>query len=91
MFCFLFSLYTDAERFPGFGVIFFSPKPPLHRVVFVEEMFGRLTFPQLLFASILGIAGGIYIYQPIFEQYSRDQKELKEKLKLAQDSEEKKN
>uniref|UniRef100_A0A9L0IXW0 PIGB opposite strand 1 n=2 Tax=Equus asinus TaxID=9793 RepID=A0A9L0IXW0_EQUAS len=57
---------------------------------FVEKMFGRLTLPQLLFASILGIAGGIYIYQPIFEQYSRDQKELKEKLKLAQESEEKK-
>ena len=45
---------------------------------------------QLLFASLLGIAGGIYIYQPIFEQYSRDQKELKEKMKLVQDSEEKK-
>ncbi|KAF6352058.1 PIGB opposite strand 1 [Rhinolophus ferrumequinum] len=53
-------------------------------------MFRRLTFPQLLLASVLGIAGGIYIYQPIFEQYSRDQKELKEKLKLAQESEEKK-
>nr|XP_019587838.1 PREDICTED: protein PIGBOS1 [Rhinolophus sinicus]XP_019587839.1 PREDICTED: protein PIGBOS1 [Rhinolophus sinicus]XP_019587840.1 PREDICTED: protein PIGBOS1 [Rhinolophus sinicus] len=54
-------------------------------------MFRRLTFPQLFFASILGIAGGIYIYQPIFEQYSREQKELKEMLKLAQESEEKKN
>ncbi|XP_036909835.1 protein PIGBOS1 [Sturnira hondurensis] len=53
-------------------------------------MFGRLTFPQLLFASILGIAGGIYIFQPIFQQNSRDQKELKEKLKLAEKSEEKK-
>ncbi|XP_020015267.1 protein PIGBOS1 [Castor canadensis] len=53
-------------------------------------MFGRLTGPQLLFASILGIAGGMYIYQPIFEQYSRDQKELKQKMKLAQESEEKK-
>lgn len=66
-------------------------KPPLHRAAFVENMFRRLTFPQLFFASILGIAGGIYIYQPIFEQYSRDQKELKEMLKLAQESEEKKN
>lgn len=65
-------------------------KPPLHRAAFVENMFRRLTFPQLLLASVLGIAGGIYIYQPIFEQYSRDQKELKEKLKLAQESEEKK-
>ncbi|XP_060034219.1 protein PIGBOS1 [Erinaceus europaeus] len=52
-------------------------------------MFGRLTFSQLLFASVLGIASGLYIYQPIFEQYSKDQKELKEKLKLAQESEEK--
>ncbi|XP_037358425.1 protein PIGBOS1 [Talpa occidentalis] len=52
-------------------------------------MFGRVSFPQLLFASILGIAGGIYIYQPIFEQYAREQKKLKEKLELAQESEEK--
>ncbi|XP_042543726.1 protein PIGBOS1 [Dipodomys merriami] len=52
-------------------------------------MFGRLTLPQMLFATILGIAGGIYIYQPIFEQYARDQEELKEKMKLAQESEEK--
>ncbi|XP_077604418.1 protein PIGBOS1 [Crocuta crocuta] len=54
-------------------------------------MFGRLTLPQLLFASILGIAGGMYIYQPIFEQYYRDQMEFKKKLKLTQESEEKKN
>lgn len=65
-------------------------EPSLCCEVFDEKMFGRLTFPQLLFASLLGIAGGIYIYQPIFEQYSRDQKELKEKMKLVQDSEEKK-
>ena len=65
-------------------------EPSLHCEVFDEKMFGRLTFPQLLFASLLGIAGGIYIYQPIFERYSRDQKELKEKMKLVQDSEEKK-
>ncbi|EGV99875.1 hypothetical protein I79_000147 [Cricetulus griseus] len=54
-------------------------------------MLGRLTLPQLVFATFLGIAGGLYIYQPIFEQYSRDQKELKEKLKLLQESEEKRN
>ncbi|XP_049629703.1 protein PIGBOS1 [Suncus etruscus] len=53
-------------------------------------MFRRLTFPQLLFASILGISGGLYIYQPIFEQYFRDQKEFGENLKLAPKSEEKK-
>ncbi|XP_020141501.1 protein PIGBOS1 [Microcebus murinus] len=53
-------------------------------------MFKRLTLPELLFASILGIASGVYIFQPVFEQYSRDQKELKEKLQLAQESEKKK-
>ncbi|XP_017657434.1 protein PIGBOS1 [Nannospalax galili] len=59
--------------------------------VFIATMLGRVTLPQLLFASVLGIAGGMYIYQPIFEQYSRNQKELKEKMKLAQESEEKRN
>lgn len=52
-------------------------------------MLRRLTRPQLLFAAALGVAGGMYIYQPIFEQYSRDQKELKEKVKILQESEEK--
>ncbi|XP_056665938.1 protein PIGBOS1 [Monodelphis domestica] len=53
-------------------------------------MFGRLSFPQIILASVLGVAGGIYIYQPIFEQYSRDQKLLKEKPQIVQESEEKK-
>ncbi|XP_072472176.1 protein PIGBOS1 [Notamacropus eugenii] len=53
-------------------------------------MYGRLTFPQMLLASVLGVAGGIYIYQPIFEQYSRDQKILKEKTQSVQESLEKK-
>ncbi|OWK09623.1 hypothetical protein Celaphus_00006220, partial [Cervus elaphus hippelaphus] len=75
---------------PGGGGELKQNEPSLCCEVFDENMFGRLTFPQLLFASLLGIAGGIYIYQPIFEQYSRDQKELKEKMKLVQDSEEKK-
>lgn len=65
-------------------------KPSLYPVAFVKNMFGRVTLPQALFAGILGIAGGIYIFQPIFEQYSRDQKELQEKLKLAEESEKKK-
>ncbi|XP_023421708.2 protein PIGBOS1 [Cavia porcellus] len=52
-------------------------------------MFGRLTLPQVLLAGIMGIAGGIYIYQPIFEQYSRDQKSLKKKVELTEESEEK--
>ncbi|XP_052570275.1 protein PIGBOS1 [Peromyscus eremicus] len=52
-------------------------------------MLRRVTLPQLVFATFLGIAGGVYIYQPIFEQYSREQKEFKEKVKLLQESEEK--
>ncbi|XP_023578655.1 protein PIGBOS1-like [Octodon degus] len=51
-------------------------------------MFGRLSLPQLLFAGIMGIAGGIYIYQPIFEQYFRDQKASK-KVELTEEPEEK--
>ncbi|XP_021109132.1 protein PIGBOS1-like [Heterocephalus glaber] len=52
-------------------------------------MFGRLSLPRLLFAGIVGIAGGIYIYQPIFEQYSKDQKTLKKKVELTEESKEK--
>ncbi|XP_049981511.1 protein PIGBOS1-like [Alexandromys fortis] len=53
-------------------------------------MLRRLTVSQVLFAVALGIAGGMYIYQPIFEQYSRNQKELEEKLQGFQAAEEKK-
>ncbi|XP_021115146.1 protein PIGBOS1-like [Heterocephalus glaber] len=49
-------------------------------------MFGRLSLPQLLFAGIVGIAGGICTYQPIFEQYSKDQKTLK-KVELTESKE----
>ncbi|XP_021120971.1 protein PIGBOS1-like [Heterocephalus glaber] len=52
-------------------------------------MFGRLSLPQLLFADIVGIAGRIYIYQPIFEQYSKDQKTLRKKVELTEESKEK--
>ncbi|XP_028926727.1 protein PIGBOS1 [Ornithorhynchus anatinus] len=53
-------------------------------------MFGRLTLPQMIFAGILGVGGGIYIYQPIFEQYARDQRALKEKLPVTEEGEDKK-
>ncbi|XP_017816134.1 protein PIGBOS1 isoform X9 [Papio anubis] len=51
-------------------------------------MFRRLTLSHLLFTTILGIAGGVYVFQPVFEQYAKDQKELK--VQLVQESEEKK-
>lgn len=66
----------------------FVLEPSLGCEVFDEKMFGRLTFPLLLLAS-LDLLEEYMIYQPIFEQYSRDQKELKEKMKLVQDSEKK--
>ncbi|XP_045142450.1 protein PIGBOS1 isoform X1 [Echinops telfairi] len=73
--------------FPGFGITLFqNPLLPCAE----STMFGRLTLPQLLFASLLGVTGGIYIYQPIFEQYSKNQQALKERAKLSHESEEKK-
>lgn len=76
----------DLKRFPGCGV--WLPKPPSPCAVFVATMFRRLTLSHLLFTTILGIAGGVYIFQPVFEQYAKDQKELK--VQLVQESEEKK-
>ncbi|XP_023579867.1 protein PIGBOS1 [Octodon degus] len=58
-------------------------------VLLAGMAFGRLSLPQLLLAGVVGIAGGIYIYQPIFEQYSRDQKASKKKVELTEESEEK--
>ncbi|XP_037689834.1 protein PIGBOS1 [Choloepus didactylus] len=82
----LTSVGADLKRFPGCGNI----ASTCIVLNLLKTMFRRLTLPQLLFASILGVAGGMYIYQPVFEQYSKDQKALKEKLKLAQELEEKK-
>ncbi|XP_021796277.2 cell cycle progression protein 1 isoform X8 [Papio anubis] len=76
----------DLKRFPGPGV--WLPKPPFPCAVFVATMFRRLTLSHLLFTTILGIAGGVYVFQPVFEQYAKDQKELK--VQLVQESEEKK-
>ncbi|XP_053222138.1 protein PIGBOS1 [Podarcis raffonei] len=44
-------------------------------------MLGRrgLSFGHLLLATGLGVAGGIYIYQPIFQEYSKNIKSQKEK------------
>lgn len=81
-------MYTDLKRFPEWSGVIQNHLCTVWDLL--KNMFGRVTLPQLLFAGILGIAGGIYIFQPIFEQYSRDQKELKVKLKLAEESEKKK-
>ncbi|KAM4747896.1 protein PIGBOS1 isoform 1-T2 [Rhinophrynus dorsalis] len=47
-------------------------------------MFRRLSLPQLFLATILGVAGGVYIYKPIFEQYMWDQKKLKDHVQSVE-------
>ncbi|XP_024060703.2 protein PIGBOS1 [Terrapene carolina triunguis] len=52
-------------------------------------MYGKVPLPHIFLGALLGVAGGIYIYKPIFEQYHRKQNKLKEKLQ-APELEEKK-
>ncbi|XP_030046090.1 protein PIGBOS1 [Microcaecilia unicolor] len=52
-------------------------------------MHGRFSIPQILLATLLGIAGGLYIYKPIYEQYYWDQKKLKATLATAEEAEKK--
>ncbi|XP_019389089.1 PREDICTED: protein PIGBOS1 [Crocodylus porosus] len=49
-------------------------------------MFGRLTFTQKILGMVLGVAGGVYIYKPIFDQFRREQKQIKEELEVPQDA-----
>ncbi|XP_075714087.1 protein PIGBOS1 [Rhinoderma darwinii] len=39
-------------------------------------MMHRLPFGQLFLASLLGFAGGVYIYKPLFQQYLFERKTL---------------
>ncbi|MEE6503012.1 hypothetical protein FKM82_004710 [Ascaphus truei] len=48
-----------------------------------DEMYRRFNFAQIVFATVLGVAGGVYIYKPIFEQYRWDQRH--EKAPTAED------
>ncbi|XP_053128531.1 protein PIGBOS1 [Hemicordylus capensis] len=43
-------------------------------------MRGRLTFSQMLLAMLLGVAGGVYIYKPLFEPPLQKQNGSKDKL-----------
>nr|XP_033789831.1 protein PIGBOS1 [Geotrypetes seraphini]XP_033789832.1 protein PIGBOS1 [Geotrypetes seraphini] len=52
-------------------------------------MRGRFNIPQILLATLLGVAGGVYIYKPMCEQYYREQKTLKDTLAPAQEAEKK--
>ncbi|XP_068131592.1 protein PIGBOS1 [Hyperolius riggenbachi] len=40
------------------------------------KMRRRLPFSQLLLAVLVGVAGGVYIYRPLFEQYLYEHKPL---------------
>ncbi|KAE8617679.1 hypothetical protein XENTR_v10009162 [Xenopus tropicalis] len=48
------------------------------------EMYRRLSLPQLFLATFLGVAGGVYIYKPIFEQYMWEQKSLKQEAQTIE-------
>ncbi|XP_018110943.1 protein PIGBOS1 [Xenopus laevis] len=41
-------------------------------------MYRRFSFPQIFLATLLGVAGGVYIYKPMFEQYAWEQKHPKQ-------------
>ncbi|KAM8972833.1 protein PIGBOS1 [Pelodytes ibericus] len=43
-----------------------------------------LPFTQILMATVLGVAGGIYIYKPIFEKLAWEQKHLKSDIETAE-------
>ena len=48
-------------------------------------MRNKVQFGQLLFASLLGIAGGVYIFNPVyFIDYSRKELEKESKTKNIQ-------
>ncbi|XP_043532982.1 protein PIGBOS1 [Chiloscyllium plagiosum] len=40
--------------------------------------FRRLPFPQLTLAALLGVAGGLYVYKPLFQRYSLEQRKARE-------------
>ncbi|XP_038670069.1 protein PIGBOS1-like [Scyliorhinus canicula] len=38
-----------------------------------------LTFPQLALAAVLGVAGGLYVYKPIYQRYNlQEQRKTRE-------------
>ncbi|XP_044835469.1 protein PIGBOS1 [Mauremys mutica] len=47
-------------------------------------MNGKVPLPHIFLGALLGVAGGFYIYKPIFEQYRREQNNLKEKLQATE-------
>ncbi|XP_042199957.1 protein PIGBOS1-like [Callorhinchus milii] len=55
-------------------------------------MFGRLSFPQMSLMTALGVAGGLYVYKPIFQQLSLEsraglggEEEEKEEVKVKEE------
>ncbi|KAK6475173.1 protein PIGBOS1 [Huso huso] len=54
-------------------------------------IFGRLSFSQIALVTLIGVAGGVYVYKPIYEQYNKEQRLLKEKKEPQQLGEQKEN
>ncbi|KAK1160720.1 protein PIGBOS1 [Acipenser oxyrinchus oxyrinchus] len=52
-------------------------------------IFGRLSFSQIALVTLVGVAGGVYVYKPIYEQYNKEQRLLKEKKEPQQLGEQK--
>ncbi|XP_067827635.1 protein PIGBOS1 [Heptranchias perlo] len=43
----------------------------------------RLTWPQLALVTVLGVAGGLYVYKPIYQQYSLEQRKARERVRAG--------
>ncbi|XP_041082816.1 protein PIGBOS1 [Polyodon spathula] len=54
-------------------------------------IFGRLSFSQIALVTLIGVAGGVYVYKPIYEQYNKEQRLLKEKTEQGELGEQKGN
>ncbi|XP_069480975.1 protein PIGBOS1 [Ambystoma mexicanum] len=52
-------------------------------------MYRRISLPQMMLATVIGIAGGYYIYKPIYEQYNWEQRTLKNKAPPVQEGQKK--
>ncbi|XP_024858633.1 protein PIGBOS1 [Kryptolebias marmoratus] len=44
----------------------------------------RLTFPQLALATVLGVAGGVYVYKPYFVQSAKNLEQQKQDVQKKQ-------
>lgn len=53
-------------------MLFFQDHPESEKEVMFRR---RLPFTQIAFATVLGVAGGVYIYKPYFQQEPKTSEE----------------